>query len=132
APRLRPDPPRGKTRAMAPLLLPLLAIPAVAYAAFSVARTHPRRVRSAPPVPPPVSRFERTVAGIGLIEANTENISIGTQLPGVVAKVFVAAGQQVKEGDPLFQLDDRHLAAELGVRQAALAAAEARVETAEN
>ena len=117
---------------MTRLLLPLLAIIAVAYATYSVMRTHPRRVKSDPPVPPPVSQFEQTLAGVGLIEANSENVAIGTELAGVVAKVFVGAGRPVKAGDPLFQLDDRRLAAELGVRQAALAVAEAKVETVAN
>ena len=112
------------------LLIPILAVAAVAYAVFSVARTHPHREQTDPPVPPPVSEFAQTVAGVGLLEGNTENVSIGAHLSGVVAKVFVSAGQQVKAGDPLFQLDDRHLAAELSVRHASRTAAEAKVETA--
>lgn len=117
---------------MTRVFLPLLAVIAVAYAAFSIMRTHPRLVKSDPPVPPPISQFEQTLAGVGLIEANTENVAIGTELAGVVAKVFVGAGREVKAGDPLFQLDDRRLAAELASRQAALAVAEAKVETVAN
>lgn len=112
------------------LLLPILAVAAVAYATVSVMRTHPHREPSAPPAPPPVSPFRETVAGVGLIEASTENVSIGTDLPGVVARVFVKLGQQVRVGDPLFQIDDRHLAAELEMRKAALAASEAKIGTA--
>ena len=112
------------------LLLPILAVGAVAYATVAVMRTHPRRETTDPPAPPPTSPFQSTVAGVGLIEASTENISIGAHLPGVVASVHVKVGQQVKAGDPLFQLDDRHLTAELEVRKAALATSEAKVETA--
>lgn len=112
------------------ILVPLLAVVAVAYAAVSVMRTHPHREPSDPPAPPPVSQFSHTVAGGGLLEASSENIAIGTHLPGVVARVFVQVGQQVKKGDPLFQIDDRHLTAELGVHKAALSATEAGVETA--
>lgn len=111
-------------------LMPLIAVAAVGYAVFSVARTHPVRSQTDPPAPPPVSGFQHTVAGVGLLEGNTENVAIGAHLPGVVAKVFVTAGQRVKAGDPLFQIDDRHLAAELNVREATLAAAKAKVETA--
>ncbi len=117
---------------MTRVALLIFAVLSVVYATFSVMRTHPRRVKSDPPVSPPVSRFERTLAGVGLIESSTENVAIGTQLPGVVAKVFVAAGGPVKAGDPLFQIDDRHLVAELEVRRAALTSAEAKVATAEN
>ena len=112
------------------LLLPILAVAAIAYATIAVMRTHPQRETTDPPTRPPTSPYSETVAGVGLIEASTENISIGAHLPGVVARVFVKVGQQVKVGEPLFQLDDRHLTAELEVRKAALAASEAKVETA--
>jgi len=112
------------------LLLPMLAIAGIAYATIAVMRTHPHRETSDPPAAPPTSPFQETVAGVGLIEASTENISIGAHLPGVVARVFVNVGQQVKASDPLFQLDDRHLIADLEVRKAALAASEAKVQTA--
>jgi multidrug efflux pump subunit AcrA (membrane-fusion protein) len=77
-----------------------------------------------------VSDFPSTVAAVGLVEASTENISIGTPLPGVVDRVFVTAGQTVKAGEPLFALDVRHLRADLDVRQQALAVARARAEVA--
>ena len=62
------------------LVIPLFAIAAVAYATVSVLRTHPHREASDPPAPPPVSHFPHTVAGVGLLEPSTENISIGTNL----------------------------------------------------
>src|SRR5207245_1039299 len=101
------------------------------WATYSVARTHPSRQPTDPPAPPPVPDFPNTVAAVGLIEASTENISIGTPLPGVVTRVFVVAGQTVKSGAPLFELDTRHLRAQLKVRQKALAVARARVGVAE-
>ncbi|HEY8151869.1 MAG TPA: biotin/lipoyl-binding protein [Vicinamibacteria bacterium] len=75
-----------------------------------------------------MSDFPSTVAAVGLVEASTENISVGTPLAGVVAKVFVTAGQMVKAGDPLFELDARHLRADLGVKEQARAAAQARAD----
>ena len=117
---------------MTRLLLPILAVLALAYAAFAVFRTHPRAPRNDPPAAPPVSDFAQTVAGVGLVEASSENISIGTNLAGVVAQVFVKVGQRVRANDSLFQLDVRHLDAELEVRKAALTAAEAKVQTAES
>jgi multidrug efflux pump subunit AcrA (membrane-fusion protein) len=71
------------------------------------------------------------VAAVGLVEASTENISVGTPLGGVVAQVFVTAGQNVVAGAPLFELDTRHLRAELLVRRQALSVARARVRAAE-
>jgi HlyD family secretion protein len=112
------------------LVLPLVGVLATLWATFSIARTHPRRESTQPPAPPPLSDFPSTVAAVGLVEASTENISVGTPLPGVVAKVFVTAGQMVKAGDPLFELDARHLRADLGVKEQARAAARARADVA--
>jgi multidrug efflux pump subunit AcrA (membrane-fusion protein) len=110
------------------LVLPLVGILAALWATFSIARTQPRRESTQPPARPPMSDFSSTVAAVGLVEASTENISIGTPLAGVVAKVFVTAGQMVKAGDPLFELDARHLRADLSVKEQALAVARARAD----
>jgi len=113
------------------LLLPALGVLAAAWATYSIARTTPRRQATDPPASPPVSEYPDTVAAVGLVEASTENISIGTPLSGVVARVFVSAGQTVRKGDPLFELDLRQLRADLGVKQRALAVAASRVAVAE-
>jgi HlyD family secretion protein len=108
------------------LILPAIGLLAALWAIYSVARTQPRREPTEPPAPPPVSEFPATVAAVGLVEASTENISVGTPLPGVVMRVFVTAGQAVKAGDPLFELDLRQLRADLAVRQQAVRVARAR------
>src|SRR5438093_12048160 len=105
------------------VILPFVGLLAAVWGTFSVVRTQPRRERTDPPAPPPVSDFSKTVAAVGIVEASTENISVGTPLGGVVARVFVTAGQTVKEGEPLFELDTRHLRADPGVRKEALAVA---------
>lgn len=112
-------------------IFPLIGVVAAAWAAFSIARTYPRRERTDPPSPPPVSDYSRTVAAVGIVEASTENISIGTPLNGVVARVFVTAGQPAKRGDPLFEIDTRHLRADLVVRLEALGLARAQADVAE-
>ena len=112
-------------------IFPLVGVMAAAWATFSVARTHPSRARTDPPAPPPISDFPSTVAAVGIVEASTENISIGTPLSAVVARVFVTAGQAVKAGDPLFELDTRHLRADHGVRIEALDVARAQAAVAE-
>ena len=45
-------------------------------------------------------------------------ISVGSQLAGVVTKVGVSIGQEVKAGDLLFELDPRQTEADLKVREA--------------
>ena len=80
-----------------------------------------------PPVQPAENPFPNTVAGAGMVEPQTENISVGSPVPGIVVEVPVKVGQKVKAGDPLFRLDDRELKAELAVRKAALADAKAEL-----
>ena len=107
-------------------ILPIIGLMAAFWATFSIARTAPHRERTDPPVAPPVSAFAHRVAAVGLVEASTENISIGTPLAGVVTRVLVTAGQTVKKGAPLFQIDTRQLEADLAVKQRTLAIAQAR------
>ncbi len=112
-------------------LLPLVGLLAASWAAYAIVRMQPSREPTEPPGTPPESDFETTVAAVGLVEASTENISVGTPLGGVVARVFVTAGQNVRAGAPLFELDTRHLRAELAVRKQSLLVARARVRAAE-
>ena len=112
---------------MRKLILPLIAIASLTFGIISVVRSQPKHQSTNPPSAPPVSSYSHTVAAAGLVETSTENIAIGTPLADVVSEVFVTANQTVKAGDPLFQLDDRHLRAELAVRQADLRVAESEV-----
>jgi HlyD family secretion protein len=108
-------------------ILPLIAFLALVLGVVSVVRSQPQRQTTAPPVAPPVSPYQHTVAAVGLVETSTENIAIGTPLADVVREVLVSVNQAVKAGEPLFRLDDRHLRAELAMRQADLQVAESQV-----
>jgi HlyD family secretion protein len=112
-------------------IIPIVALLALCFAAFSVVRTQPVRDPEPPPLPPPSRPFLEAIAGVGLVEANTENIAIGTHLAGVVERVYVRVGQTVAAEEPLFKLDDRHLRATLSVREHQLESAKARVKTTE-
>jgi multidrug efflux pump subunit AcrA (membrane-fusion protein) len=81
-------------------------------------------------LPYPAANLDTVVAGVGLVEADTENIDLSLPVPGWVTAVYVHAGDQVKAGDKLFSLDDRDLRAQLEVRKAQLAQARASVESA--
>ncbi len=105
--------------------LPLAGVVLMTLAVLHVVSAQTAPPPSAPPVEPARTPFGRTVAGTGLVEAETENIAVGSQLAGVVAEVPVRPGHKVPAGAPLFRLDDRALRAELKVREANLAAARA-------
>jgi multidrug efflux pump subunit AcrA (membrane-fusion protein) len=112
-------------------LLPALALGMLVFAVLHVVHAQQSPSKPPPPIEPARSPFGKTVAGAGIVEAESENISIGSPLPGVVLEVFVPVekvGQVVKKGDPLFQVDDRQLKAQLATNEANLAAARAQVE----
>jgi multidrug resistance efflux pump len=107
--------------------LPIVAIAMIAFAVKYLAEAGEKMPELPPPVQPAENPFPNTVAGAGIIEPQTENIEIGSPVPGIVVEVLVDVGQKVKAGDPLFRLDDRELQAELEVRKSALAAAQAEL-----
>ena len=112
-------------------IIPLVALAGLAFAIYTVLWSD-----RPPPAPPPVSEasqspFSKSVAGSGLIEASTQNISIGTQVDGIVTKIFVRVGDEVKAGAPLFAIDDRTTRAEIDTRQASVKIAEVQFAEAE-
>src|SRR4051794_15278423 len=111
-------------------VLPSLAFAGVVFAVFYTvvqARQAPQQVRPLIEPPSRPSSKVRVIAGAGLIEAQKENIPIGTNVPGVVWEIFIKKGDFVKAGDPLFRIDDRELKAQLKVREAELSATQAQL-----
>ncbi|MDE2216188.1 MAG: efflux RND transporter periplasmic adaptor subunit [Planctomycetota bacterium] len=111
-------------------LLPILAVLGIGFAVFTVIKGSKTIPPALPVVKPAIPPFKSSVAGAGIVEANTENISVGTLIPGVVTEIYVSIGSKVKAHDPLFKLDDRDLWAQLAVRRAALRVAMASVRVA--
>jgi multidrug resistance efflux pump len=107
--------------------LPIVALALIAFAVKYLNDAQSRMPELPPPIQPAVSPFPNTVAGAGMVEPETENIAVGSPLPGVVVSVDVKVGQKVKVGDPLFRLDDRQPQAEMVIRKAMLADANAEL-----
>jgi len=107
-------------------ILPFLALVGVGFGVYAAIRSAstlaPTPMASDAPSPP----YKTFVAGAGLVEANTENMAIGTQIAGIVSRIDVQIGSQVKKGDPLFLIDDRSTRATLATQQAAVKVAEAQ------
>lgn len=101
-------------------ILPLLAVIAIIISVAIVLRTQPDRALAQPVRTPPISNGGPVVAGAGVVEPASELIEIGAEVPGVVDRVFVAAGDNVAAGAPLFSVDSRDA-------RAAVREAEARV-----
>ncbi|MFT3686840.1 MAG: HlyD family efflux transporter periplasmic adaptor subunit [Phycisphaerales bacterium] len=112
------------------IVIPALAVAGVSVAVYTAAQSN-KPVKPADPVASPAtSPFATPVAGAGIVEASTQNIAIGTNVAGIATKVFAKVGDVVKAGDPLFQIDDRSLRAQLAVRQAELGSRKATLAAA--
>jgi multidrug resistance efflux pump len=100
--------------------LPVLALAMGGLGFYHVA-SESRAVSASPPLDAPArSPFEESIAATGVVEASTENISIGAALGGLVLDVYVPServGTHVTAGQPLFRVDDRHLQAQLRVAE---------------
>jgi multidrug efflux pump subunit AcrA (membrane-fusion protein) len=120
------------------LVLPLLAAGMLLFAVIHVVKAQQELPKPPPPVEPARTPFGKTVAGAGIVEARSQNISVGTPLPGVVLEVYgpqkdgmqpwdALVGERVKRGQPLFRVDDRQLKAQRAYYQAALEASKAQL-----
>jgi HlyD family secretion protein len=108
-------------------LLPVLAVAGLVFAIWMMKQAAKPIPAGKPVSDPPRSPFANKISGSGIVEASTRNISVGSHVPGIVAKVFVSVGKRAKAGDPLFALDDRKQQADLVVKEAALTEARARL-----
>lgn len=91
-------------------------------------------LRKTPPAPPPLaeparSPFTNDVAATGIIEAARENVKIGAPKGGLIQKILVQVDSKVKIGDPLLQLDDREIHAQLAATEAQVEAMKASLQS---
>jgi len=109
-------------------LLPLLAIFGAIFGLYTVFLT--QKTTPVQPIlfPPARSPYQHSIAAAGIIEASTNNISIGSPFNEIIKKVYVIEGQTVKSGDQLFELDVRNFQAELGSAEGSINVAKATLE----
>ncbi len=112
-------------------ILPGAALLGIIFAVLFVHAGNKPVPATQPVAEPSQAPFDSYVAGAGIVEAASENIAIGTVVPGVVDEVLVKVGDDVKVGQPLFKIDDRDQQADLIVRQAAVGAAKAQASVEE-
>lgn len=104
------------------------ALAGIAFATWLLMGANKIEPMPTPISEPPRSPYEQTVAASGIIEAVNENVRIAPPVAGLITKMFVAAGDQVKDQAPLFQLDDRELRAQLMTRDAAIPPLQAQID----
>jgi len=108
-------------------LLPVLAVAGFCFAVAMVVKGSKTLPPALPVSEAPQSPYKTFVAGSAIVEASTENIAIGTQIAGVVSKIYVEISSHVKTGDPLFLIDDRETKAQLAVDKSAAEVADAEL-----
>ena len=118
---------------LARIALPIAALALLAFAVRQVMFLEQDQPGVALPFTSPTKNpFPNTVSGAGVVEPQTENISVGSPMPGVVVSVAAKFGMKIQVGDELFRLDDRQLRSELAYRKVALEAAKAELTRLEN
>lgn len=112
------------------IVVPVVALSMLVFGVIHILNAEQQLPKTQPPTLPARNPYAHSIAASGIVEPQSENIAIGSALPGVVLEVFVPAdkvGQQVTKGTPLFRVDDRQLKAQLAWQEAALHAAEAQL-----
>ncbi|MBA2727206.1 MAG: biotin/lipoyl-binding protein [Parachlamydiaceae bacterium] len=64
-------------------------------------------------IPQPISPFKASISAVGIVEASSKNIFIGSPINRVVDKIYVQVGEKVKAGQTLFCLESNDLQADL-------------------
>jgi RND family efflux transporter MFP subunit len=113
-------------------VLPVLAVIGLALAIAMVIQGNRAVPVAQPAVRPAKAPFASYIFGPGIVEASTENIAVGTPVPGIVTEVYVKWGDRVRKGNPLFKIDTRDLQAQLLPANAKVQEAEANLEKVRN
>lgn len=98
--------------------LPILAFLGLLVTLYMVFFGTPKVPASPILFPPPVSPYTNSIAGEGMVEASSLNISIGSPYTEIITDVYVMPGDKVKKNAPLFKVDDRTFRAQLDFEKA--------------
>ncbi len=113
--------------------LPLIAVLSLTFAICYILVARPRTQHNVPPNAPPNSpSLNGEVAGVGLVEPESENVALSCPVSGMVTAVYAKAGDRITKGERLFSVDDRDVRAMLQTKQAALLSAQANLSKLES
>ncbi len=108
--------------------LPILALICFIFAiSYSVLAQKKDVVRD-PYAPPPRSHFVNSVSGIGIVEPQSELISLSVEIPGIVREIYTDVGHDIKKGEKIFALDQRDINSQIDILKATLVASEVEAE----
>ena len=96
----------------------IIALACLVLIFLSLGRAIETPITKEPSISPPLAPYKSYISGIGIVEPHSDNIFIGSPVNRLVDRVAVTVGEKVKQGDTLFQLEDRDLKATLKAQQA--------------
>jgi HlyD family secretion protein len=102
-----------------------LAVAGLAFAIFYVLNSAKQPPQPEPVRPPTTNPYQQGLAGVGIVEALDDTIAVPPYRASKVTAVYVAEGDTVQAGDPLYKLDDAELSAQLEGLQAEAAVKDA-------
>lgn len=108
-----------------------LALGGIAFALTVMRKQKPFEPPAEPLVQPASAPYADAIGARGIIESVNENIRISPIVPGLVARIPVRVGDQVKQGDVLIELDSREADAQVRVQEANVGAISAQLREAE-
>lgn len=108
------------------------AVAGITAAALMASRMNREQPLPPPPIEPPVKPFRSGLAASGIVEALSDNVSIGVPVAGLVAEVHVHVADRVETGQPLFTIDRREWLAQLRVHEANVTVAVASLQRLED
>lgn len=116
-------------------ILPIIAIVGIILTAILIYAYLPDRSLSDPASEPPRSPSAQSdtgsVSGTGIVEPSSEEIDIGSHVSGIVDQIYVAPGDLVTQGQPLFRIDTRDIAAQVNETRARVASLRQSVASAQ-
>lgn len=118
-------------------ILPAIAGFGFVLALLSVIKMEPSSKKMQPPIKPVEtpnlkSNQNLFLSGKGVVESISEDISIATNVSGVVTKVFVKVGQQIKKDQPILEIQTDKAQSDYLVRLSELEVAKARLKESES
>ncbi len=104
------------------IAIPAIAIIMLANTLFGLTK-NPKRKTTEPKNPVAQTSYKSEVAGIGVVEPQSEIIKIGTNISGIVTQIYVNVGDKIFKNDSLFTVDDREAKANLHLKKAQIVSA---------
>ncbi len=121
----------SKTDFILKIILPLFAVWMLSNTIFGLFKNQERTMEE-PLQPVSISIYQNNIAGVAVTEPKSEIINIGTDRSGIVSKVYVVAGGQIKKGSKLFSIDNQTAIADQKIKTASWQSAQIQTKDAKS